>query len=206
MRERIAVVVAHIDDAEIWAGGTLIKYAGHADIVIYVLRCNDEIRKKEAQESEKKLNSTSINVHNDEDLYKYLRDFRPTILITHWEMDSHPEHSEVFKLVQKYLPYLQIFENVKPNVYCMETYNWLCIPPTRFFQPTKYINISEVWQQKLELIDIFESQPIQYWKDMVERQNSLAGAQVGVKYAECFIQLPVLGVLRCSEEFLRGNV
>lgn len=53
MRERIAVVVAHIDDAEIWAGGTLIKYAGKADIMIYVLRCNDEIRKKEAQESEK---------------------------------------------------------------------------------------------------------------------------------------------------------
>lgn len=69
-------------------------------------------------------------------------------------MDTHPEHSEVFKLVQKYLPYLQIFENVKPNVYCMETYNWLCIPPTRVFQPTKYINISGVWQQKLELIDI----------------------------------------------------
>lgn len=206
MRERIAVVVAHIDDAEIWAGGTLLKYAGYADIIIYTLRCSDEIRKKEAQESEKRLKSTSINVQNDEDLYKYLSDFRPTILITHWEMDSHPEHADVFKLVQRNLPYLQIFENIKPNVYCMETYNWLCISPAGVFQPTKYIDISRVWQHKLELIDIFQSQPIQYWKDMIERQNSLAGARVGVKYAECFIQLPVLGVLRCSEEFLRGNI
>lgn len=206
MRERIAVVIAHIDDAEIWAGGTLIKYAGQADIKIYVLRCNDEIRIKEAIESEKKLHSTSINVEDEEALYKYLCDFRPTILITHWEMDTHPEHADVFKLVQKILPYLQIFENIKPNVYCMETYNWLCIPPARVFQPTKFIDISGVWKQKLELIDIYKSQPIQYWKDMVERQNSLAGAQVGVKYAECFIQLPVLGVLRCSEEFLKGNI
>lgn len=206
MKERIAVVVAHIDDAEIWAGGTLIKFSRQANIVICFLRCNDEKRKKEALESEKKLKSKSVYIQNEQDLYHYLCDFKPTILITHWQMDSHPEHAEVFGLVQKILPYLHIFANIRPNVYCMETYNWVGIHPIGMFQPTNYIDISEVWEQKLELIEIFKSQPVQHWKDMVTRQNSLAGAQVGVKYAECFIQLPVLGVLRCSEEFLKGNI
>lgn len=206
MKERIAVVVAHIDDAEIWAGGTLLKYNGQADIITYVLRCNDEIRKEEALQSDKKLKSTSVCVQKNQDLYNCLCDFKPTILITHWQMDSHPEHSEVFNIVQQMLPYLQIFENIRPNVYCMETYNWVGIYPSSIFQPTNYIDISEVWKQKMELIELFKSQPVQYWKDMVTHQNSLAGAQVGVKYAECFIQLPVLGVLRCSEEFLKGNI
>lgn len=206
MKERIAVVVAHIDDAEIWAGGTLIKYNGQADINTYVLRCTDEIRIKEALESDKRLKSRSICIQSDQELYHCLCDFRPTILITHWEMDSHPEHAEVFKIVQKLLPPLQIFKNIRPNVYCMETYNWLGTYPSGIFRPTNYIDISMVWKEKLELIDIFKSQPVQHWKDMVARQNSLAGAQVGVSYAECFIQLPVLGVLRCSEEFLKGNL
>ncbi len=206
MKERIAVVVAHIDDAEIWAGGTLIKYNGQADIITYVLRCNDEIRKREALQSDKRLKSKSVYVQTDQELYNCLCDFKPTILITHWQMDSHPEHSEVFNTVQRILPYLQIFENIRPNVYCMETYNWIGIYPASIFHPTNYIDISEVWKQKMELIEIFKSQPVQHWKDMVTRQNSLAGAQVGVKYAECFIQLPVLGVLRCSEELLKGNI
>ena len=73
------------------------------------------------------------------------------------------------------------------------------------FQPNTYIDISSVWEEKMELIEIFSSQPVKYWKDMVEGQNKMTGNQVGVSYAESFIQIPVMGVLRCCDIFLKGN-
>lgn len=204
MRDRIAVIVAHIDDAEIWAGGTLLRHSKVADINIYVLNCNDECRKKEALISEDLLKAQYIYI-NRGDLYSNLCSFRPTIILTHWGQDSHPEHSVVFDYVQEVLPYLHIQENLSPNVYCMETYNWMGLYPWNIYDSVNYIDISDVWEKKIELIGIFKSQPTQYWQDMILRQNQLAGAQVGVKYAECFMQIPVLGVKRCSGKFLKGN-
>lgn len=205
MKEKIAVIVAHIDDAEIWAGGTLLKYVGKAVIKIFVLRCNDEARKKEASKSAAILKGEYCYLENDTLLYQTVAAFRPTIIITHCEFDSHPEHAEVFKMVHGVIPYFQIFEHIVPNVYCMETYNKICMPPYSIFQPNIYIDISSVWKEKMKLIEIFSSQPVSYWQNMVEGQNKMTGTQVGVSYAESFIQIPVMGVLRCCDAYLKGN-
>lgn len=205
MKEKIAVIVAHIDDAEIWAGGTLLKYVDKAVIKVFVLRCNDETRKKEASKSAAILKGEYYYLENDNLLYQTIVSFKPTIIITHCEFDSHPEHAEVFKMINRIIPYLQIFEHIVPNVYCMETYNKICMSSYSIFQPNTYIDISSVWEEKMKLIEIFSSQPVKYWQDMVEGQNKMTGNQVGVSYAESFIQIPVMGVLRCCDTFLKGN-
>ena len=204
MNERIAVIVAHVDDAELWAGGTLLKYSCQAQITVFVLYCDDEVRKKEAHKSAALLHC-EYKFLDTNSLYSELALFRPTIIITHWAADSHPEHADVFLQVQKILPNLQILEHVAPNVFCMETYNKLCMPPQQIFCPNRYIDITSLWGKKMELISIFNSQPVYYWKEMVTSLNQLSGRQVGVDYAESFIQIPVLGVMRWCDDLLKGN-
>ena len=205
MNEKLAVVVAHIDDAEIWAGGTLLNFSERAKINVYCLKTTDNLRINEAHLSEKQLGIQYIFWENDNDLYHLLKSFRPSILITHWYMDTHPEHLLVFQNVYRILPTLQIREHIMPNVYCMETYNCLGYNLSVPFNPTNFIDISQVWEKKKNVIQLFKSQPVQYWTNMIARQNSFFGAQVGVSYAEAFIQIPILGIRKCSRLYLEGN-
>ena len=72
------------------------------------------------------------------------------------------------------------------------------------FSPTDYIDITDVWEEKLELIRNYDSQPNDYWIKMVTNQNKMHGARCGVPYAEGFIQISILGVVKRSNYLLRG--
>lgn len=202
---KIALVVAHVDDVEIWVGGTILNYKDISDVQVYYLHCNDEVRKKEAYEAAANLHVEVIFIDTPKELKDSIVNFRPNIVITHWEHDCHPEHRETYETLSYLLPELAVEHGVHPNVYCMETYNLMGSNSSHVFIPTDYIDISDVWEQKVALIEVFKSQPTNYWRSMVETQNRLNGSRVGVQYAESFIQIPVLGVIKRSVKLLRGN-
>lgn len=202
---KIALVVAHVDDVEIWAGGTILNCKHTSEVQVYYLYCTDDVRKKEAYEAALNLHAEVMFIDNFKDLKDSIVNFHPNILITHWEHDCHPEHRKTYETISYLLPELVVEHGIHPNVYCMETYNLMGSNSSHVFIPTDYIDISDVWEQKIALIDIFKSQPTDYWKSMVENQNRLNGSRVGVQYAESFIQIPVLGVVKRSSKLLRGN-
>ncbi|TRZ78589.1 hypothetical protein D4R87_00315 [bacterium] len=208
MKERIALIMAHPDDVDIWAGGTLFNnYSVGGTALIYYLFCDKKIRKREAEKAAKKVNAGLIfgdKTTSTDSLVRIISDFNPTIIITHWENDCHFEHKLVFGKVIETIPLLIIENRLNFNLFSCDCYNSIGHSMINLFCPTDYVDISSVWSEKIDLIKTHDSQPSRYWIKMVERQNKIHGARVGVEFAEAFIQIPVLGVVKRSCKYLRG--
>jgi len=209
MKNKILVLMAHADDAEIWAGGTLLNhYRQNDDILFVYFFCNDKIRIKEAINVAREFNaivefwSWPINLQESADL---IAKFKPTIIITHWEKDTHHEHVKVYESLLSIIPILVVQHNLTFNVYCCDCYNSISMDPNICFVPTNYVDITFMWKEKQRLISIYESQPIKYWLKMIGNQNRMYGFRTGVGYAEGFIQIPVLGIIKKSTKLLKGG-
>jgi LmbE family N-acetylglucosaminyl deacetylase len=195
--QSVAVVVAHADDAELWAGGTLIKHRDAGTrIGIWYLYCGEERRRAEAETAGAALGSSVTFPVTDDSLRDTLADFKPDIVITHWECDSHSEHCATARRVRTVLPSLIIDAGINCRVFSCDTYNSWGDAIDAPFIPTDIIDISDVWQQKCDLLSIYESQPIPYFLAMAERQQRLHGVRTGVTFAEAFRQLAILGLAR----------
>lgn len=137
-------------------------------------------------------------------MIKLISDFNPTIIITHWENDCHSEHNFVFRRITEIVPFLVIENQLNFNLFSCDCYNSIGRNMNGLFCATDYVDISSVWFKKRDLINTHISQPLRYWIEMVKRQNQIHGARVGVEFAEAFIQIPVLGIMKRSNKFLKG--
>src|SRR5688500_15168127 len=102
---RLLAVMAHPDDAEIWAGGTIAKHAGRGDEVsiLYTAAHEDSLRGQEAQHGAAILGAkvSFVGLMDGQvrdtpeacaQVREILQDFAPDVLITHWNDDVHPDH------------------------------------------------------------------------------------------------------------------
>lgn len=208
MKSRVLVLMAHPDDAEIWAGGTLLNHYMQGDEILFVyIFCNDEARKQEAIKAADRFHGKAEfwNWPIDlQDSVNLVANFKPTIIITHWEGDTHYEHVKTYEIVMEMVSVLAVSYCLKFNIYCCDCYNSLGRNPQMPFIPTDFIDITSVWNEKQALISVYKSQPTDYWLKMVGNQNRMHGSRVGVEYAEGFIQVPVLGIMRKSKKLLGG--
>lgn len=208
MKNRVLVLMAHPDDAEIWAGGTLLNHYMQGDEILFAyMFCNDEVRKKEAIKSADRFNAKVEFWNWSVDLQKSINlvaGFKPTIIITHWEGDTHREHIKTYESVMEMIPVLVISYRLEFNVYCCDCYNSLGRNPHMPFVPTDFIDITSAWNEKQEMISAYGSQPTNYWLEMISSQNRMHGSRSGVGYAEGFIQIPILGIMRKSKKLLGG--
>jgi len=209
MKNKVLVLMAHADDAEIWAGGTLLNHQKQGDDILFVyLFCNDETRKQEAIRAAREFNAVAefwnwpIDLREAADL---IAKFKPTIIITHWEEDTHHEHVKVYESILSMIPDLVVRRNLIFSLFCCDCHNSISRNPNICFVPTDYIDITSVWNEKQKVISIYESQPTEYWLEMIGKQNRMHGSRVGVEYAEGFIQIPVLGVMNKSRNLLGGG-
>jgi LmbE family N-acetylglucosaminyl deacetylase len=200
---KLAVVVAHADDAELWVGGTLIRHRDLGDAIgIWYLCCEDERRRAEARTAAAILGAATTFPASDDELRDQLAAFTPDIIVTHWDRDSHPDHSDTFERVYSLLPTLVVDDELRFRVFSCDTYNSVGRTASDVFIPTDVIDISEVWEQKRDLISVYVSQPISYFLTMVERQERVHGARTGIEFAEAFRQVVVLGVAPCQRRHL----
>ncbi|MCL5407944.1 MAG: hypothetical protein M1518_01085, partial [Candidatus Thermoplasmatota archaeon] len=159
----------------------------------------------EAEESCKRLGAKVEFLNgtkNTSQLVSMLKEFKPDVIVTHWEMDSHYQHVEVFKMVQGIIPTIVVDHNLSFNLYSCDSYNSFGRSSSELFVPTDFVDVTSVWEEKLELIAIYKSQPVEYWQRMIANQNRLNGARCGVDYAEGYFQIPVLGISRRAMEQL----
>ncbi|EKE00244.1 MAG: LmbE family protein [uncultured bacterium] len=200
--KRLMAIYAHPDDAEIWSGGTISKWNHLGGISNIVCFSTSPIRNKEARDGAKVLSAeiTVINKHpaiNTEVIKKVtfvLNKYQPDVVITHCINDSHPEHRNIFEVVSNALIPLKIAKG-KPNLLlCSDTYNEVCL--NGIFCPNIYIDVSDHMQTKLLAIEKHTSQSTNIWKKIAIDQGNLLGNRLSnVKYAEGFIQIPILGKL-----------
>jgi len=154
---------AHPDDIELGCGGTLIKASrqGH-DVFMYTLTRggasgDTDQRTKELMLSAKFIGAKRLWIDNFEDtklslssdLINHIEFFinkaDPDIVITHSLGDTHHDHRAIAASTIEAGRYI-------PNILAYE------IPVTRDFKPQVYYDISDVVDDKIQLINTFWSQ------------------------------------------------
>ena len=159
----ILAIGAHPDDIELGCGGSLLKAAkqGHK-IYLYNLTRGSASgdpaeRTQELISSSKFIGAQALWIDNFEDtklslnseLIDHIEYFidkcSADVVYTHSPSDNHHDHRTLATATIEAARYV-------PNVLSYE------MPVTRDFKPQLYYDISDVIQQKIELINIFRSQ------------------------------------------------
>jgi LmbE family N-acetylglucosaminyl deacetylase len=199
---RVLGIFAHPDDAEIWAGGTLLAHRLLGDsTAICVLTHGDDPRADEARRGADLLQARLIHLaFRDRELpvaqgtveavAAVLAEERPHLLITHWRDDSHPDHRTVWQIATAAVMLAEVENELRALVSC-DTYNGAGL--SGHFQPDYAVDVSGIWEEKLAAIHAHASQGPDYYCRMIERQCAMHGSAGGVAFAEGFVHVPYLG-------------
>lgn len=200
-RLRVVVFGGHPDDPESGAGGLVATLArqGHEVICAYGTayrgdrrffgRPENDVRREEATAACKVLGATAKffpyaheRLQADAPTLKavsdWLRAVKPDIVVTHWPLDTHPNHHVVSSLVW------QCYQRQGGwNLYFFEV---MTDQQTVGFDPDLYLDIAPVREAKLEALREHRSQgPEAIWTahDRVHRRR---GAECGAEWAEAY--------------------
>lgn len=214
----------HPDDIELSCSGTLLKHismgysVGLCDLTEGELgtRGNAVLRKQEAENSRKKMEAkfrvnlgmpdgfAEWNKKNIINIVRIIRLHRPRIVLANAISDRHPDHGRGAKLVADACFYSglakieiedsqgKLLEKWKPDV----VYNYV---QDRNIKYDFLVDISDVFEKKMDLILTFESQfyksgdngpktPIsgKNFMDFMESKNRSYGRDINVDFAEAF--------------------
>lgn len=203
-RDKLRVVVfgAHPDDPESGCGGliALLTKAGHEVVVAYATCYRDDrkiggepeavVRRREAAAACKLLGAKPhFFDYAHEKLFAdratleavgaWLREVQPDVVVTHWPLDTHPNHHVTSSLVwQNYLG------QGKWGLYFFEV---MTDQQTLNFRPELYLDIGSVRDLKKKALACHQSQkPDAIW-DVHEAMHRRRGRECGVAYAEAYI-------------------
>jgi N-acetylglucosamine malate deacetylase 1 len=198
---KIVVLGGHPDDPESGAGGLVatLTRQGHEVICAYGTtfrgdrrffgRPEGEVRREEATAASKILGATPkffpfaheklVADHATlKEVASWLAEVKPDIVVTHWPLDTHPNHHVVSSLIW------QCYQRHGGwNLYFFEV---MTDHQTIGFAPDLFLDIAGVRDVKKRSLDEHKSQePDEIWK-VHERMHRRRGAQCGVEFAEAF--------------------
>ena len=232
MKLDVLAIGAHPDDVELGCSGVLIKEVkkgkkvGIVDLTQGELgtRGTVETRYQEAADAAK-----IIGVHvrenlkmrdgffvNDEahqmQVIQVLRKYRPEIVIGNILDDRHPDHGKGGKLIYDacFLSGLKQINTVDDKGQDQEKWRpkyLLHYLQDRFYEPDFIVDISDVWEQRLESIKAYKTQfhnpesnePQTYisspeFLEAVIARAKLLGKRIGVQFAEGYISKKNIGL------------
>jgi N-acetylglucosamine malate deacetylase 1 len=190
-------MMAHPDDAELWAGGTLVRCAAAGTTVtITIPHHPDTVRNTEAAAGAAILGATlrpydqpSVTVIRD-----LLLDLRPEVVLTHPLHDGHPDHRRLATMLLETLPDVVIATGHPHRLYTTDSYNSLTTDGP--IPAHTIIDITDTYHIKIRALAAHASQPIpDHFAPMADTLARLWGSRAGVRYAENFTPLPILGRL-----------
>jgi len=232
MKLDILAIGSHPDDVELGCSGTLIseikrgKKAGIIDLTQGELgtRGTIETRYQEAADAAKIIGlSVRENLkmrdgffRNDEEhqlqLIKVIRKFKPEIVIGNILEDRHPDHGRAGSLIYDscFLSGLRQIKTMGDDG--QEQEKWrpkmlLHYIQDRFHEPDVIVDISDVWEQRMESVKAYKTQfladasndPQTYisspeFMEALSARARLLGKRIGVKYAEGFLSKKSIGI------------
>ena len=208
---------AHPDDIEFGCGGTLYKHRLQGDKVVMVIMTNtqsvsgvtgESLRSKEQLQTESECSAKILGCDLEflpfKDLHvpfsfesvskleKIMVEYSVDTIYTHWGGDTNQDHIATLKTTMAAARLL-------PNVLC---YEQLPVPRITNVYPTAnyYVDITDVFNKKIEMCKCHDSQLKKYKKqgfDVLDGLDILAryrGNQIGVKHAEAFDVLKMVGL------------
>lgn len=200
---KVLVCGAHPDDPESGCGGliSLLAQQGHDVLVLYAVtyrqgrsyfnRPEKEVRREEASAACAILGAKPIffddaagEFYADQKsltkFTKLLEEQKPDIVLTHWPVDTHPDHAAMSALVwrsyQRQGGWNLYYFEVNPN------------HQTLAYQPNRYLNIGPVRDKKYQALMRHTSQkPETIWADHHDPAQKRRGRECGVEHAEAFL-------------------
>jgi bacillithiol biosynthesis deacetylase BshB1 len=226
MKINIVAFGAHPDDVELSASGTLMKHKllGHKIGIVDLTRGELGSRGTiETRAEESKLSSSILDLDirinlgfedgffiNDKahqlKVIQAIRTYQPDIALINAPTDRHPDHGKGATVLidSCFLAGLVKIEttdeqgNIQKPWRPKRVFHYI---QDKFLEPDFIIDISEVFEKKLDSIRAFgtqffstgESQPPTYiassgYIESVERRAAQLGKRIGVKYGEGFLQ------------------
>lgn len=232
MKLDVLAIGVHPDDVELGCSGTLIKEinrgkkAGIIDLTQGELgtRGTIETRFREAADAAKIMGvSVRENLKmrdgffvNDEahqlQLIQVLRKYQPEVVIGNILEDRHPDHGRAGQLIYDacFLAGLKQIKTVDEKG--QEQDRWrpkqlLHYLQDRFYEPNVIVDISEVWEQRLQSIMAYKTQ---FHNPEITEENTyisspaflesitararLLGKRIGVQFAEGFLSKKSIGI------------
>jgi LmbE family N-acetylglucosaminyl deacetylase len=193
----VLTIMAHPDDAELWAGGTLARCAESGTAVtIGVPHHAEPARDAEAAAGAAVLGAKLYQFDQPTvpAVRELLRTVQPEIVITHPLRDVHPDHRTLAETIVAALPDVAIATGNPRRVYSADTYNSLTLDGP--VPAHAIIDITDTHHRKLRALATHTSQPIDdHFGPMAETLARLWGGRIGVRYAENFVPIPILGRL-----------
>jgi N-acetylglucosamine malate deacetylase 1 len=231
MKLDILAFGVHPDDVELSCAGTLLvekskgKKVGIVDMTEGELgtRGTAETRKKEAIDSSmilgvdvrENLSMADGFFKNDEEhqlkVIAAIRKYKPEVVLCNAPADRHPDHGRSAQLVRDsaFLSGLIKIETKEGNALQEAwrpkyVFNYI---QDKFIQPSFVVDITEVFDRKIEAIRAYKTQffnpdskePETYisspeFLDSIIYRAKMMGKMIGVKYAEGFISEKMIGV------------
>ncbi len=193
----ILAIGAHPDDIELGCGGTLIKAArrGH-NVYMYTLTRGSasgdpERRARESEESARFIGAKRLwlddlpdtGLKDDAELISHIESridgVHPDVILTHHHKDLHHDHRAIAAATLE-------AGRFDANILEYE------IPLTRDMEPKVYFDISDVIEDKVELINIFKSQQKKHYlrssaiKGLAQYRAFQSRLSGSVNYVETF--------------------
>jgi bacillithiol biosynthesis deacetylase BshB1 len=233
MKLDVLAIGVHPDDVELGCSGTLIKEikrgkkAGVIDLTQGELgtRGTIETRFEEATEAARimgvvvreNLKMRDGFFQNDEahqlQLIQILRKYQPEIVIGNILEDRHPDHGRAGQLIYDacFLSGLKQIRTTDEQGRVQEKWrpkHLLHYLQDRFYEPDIIVDITEVWQQRLQSIKAYKTQfhnpdssteeqtyisSPEFLESVIARAR-LLGKRIGVQFAEGFISKKSIGI------------
>jgi LmbE family N-acetylglucosaminyl deacetylase len=193
----VLTVMAHPDDAELWAGGTLALHAQAGDPATIAVPRAGEMRAREAATGAQALGALlrPLGELTVSTIRELLTELRPDVVITHNPDDIHPDHQDTARTVLAALPEVVITTGHPLRVYTCDGYHNLDRTGRPLHLPV-IIDVTSTWATKMRALAAHASQPIaNHFAPMAETLGRLHGGRIGMRYAEAFSPVPILGRL-----------
>ena len=213
--EKVLVIAVHPDDETLGCGGTLFKHQKSGDSIHWLI-CTQtnpkhDFFKKREQEildvankyrfesvNNLELETMKVDEYTVSELIskisKIINKIEPSIIYLPFKGDVHSDHRAIFEAAYSCTKSFR-YPFIK-KIYMMETLSETEFAPSTkedSFIPNVFVDISDFFEQKIEVMNIFESEisehPFPRSIRNLEALATLRGATAGCEYAESFVLL-----------------
>lgn len=219
----VLFVAPHPDDAELGAGGAILRYKADGFRVGVLDLTNGEptpmgspeIRARETAAATEILGLDwrgNLGLHNRELqatlearalLAGAIRQLRPRLLYAPYWVDAHPDHVAATELIDAARFWAKLSKTDLPGQphHPARVLYYNCIHLRLVEKPAFILDISEFWERKRAAIACYHSQftagkPAEppTFLDKLEHQSSFWGQAIGVRYGEAFASREPVGL------------
>ncbi|QPH98686.1 PIG-L family deacetylase [Campylobacter concisus] len=215
MKNKILVVAVHPDDETLGCGGTLLKHKHNGDKIYwlictkidegsdyYTTRENEIKRASDVYKFDGVFSLGLKTMRVDEysmgeligKVSKVINEVKPNIIYLPFRGDVHSDHRKIFEASYSCTKAFR-YPFIK-KIYMMETLSETEFAPSTkedSFIPNSFVDISEYFEKKIEIMKIFKSEvaehPFPRSEKNIRALAVLRGATCGCEYAESFMLL-----------------